>query len=74
MWLILASGRRYYNTGINTILDEDTDKESKSLTSQSPKKLDILIQTLAGFKDTQIEREYKVCWNCKLHDIFANLI
>lgn len=37
------------------------DTESKSLTSQSPKKLDNLIRTLADFKDTQMEREYKVC-------------
>lgn len=59
--LILANRRRYYNAGINTILDADTDKESKPITSQSPKKLDFLIQTLADFKDTQIEREYKVC-------------
>lgn len=37
------------------------DTESKSLTSQSPKKLDNLIRTLADFKDTQMEQEYKVC-------------
>lgn len=61
---------------INTMIDEDIeDTESKSLTSQSPKKLDNLIRTLADFKDTQMEREYKVCCNCMLHVyIFANLI
>lgn len=37
------------------------DMESKSLTSQSPKKLDNLIRSLADFKETQMEREYKVC-------------
>lgn len=61
---------------INTRIDEDIeDPESRSLTSQSPKKLDNLIRTLADFKDTQMEREYKVCCNCMLHVyIFANLI
>lgn len=54
---------------------EIEDPESRSLTSQSPKKLDNLIRTLADLKDTQMEREYKVCWNCMLHVyIFANLI
>lgn len=76
VWLILANRRRYYNTNINTMIDREMeDPESRSLTSQSPKKLDNLIRTLADLKDTQMEREYKVCWNCMLHVyIFANLI
>lgn len=40
---------------------EIEDPESRSLTSQSPKKLDNLIRTLADLNDTQMEREYKVC-------------
>lgn len=54
---------------------EIEDPESRSLTSQSPKKLDNLIRTLADLNDTQMEREYKVCWNCMLHVYtFANVI
>lgn len=49
----LANRRRYYNMNINTRIDEDIeDPESRSLTSQSPKKLDNLIRTLADLKDT----------------------
>lgn len=60
--LILANRRRYYNTNINTMIDREIeDPESRSLTSQSPKILDNLIRTLADLKDTQMEREYKVC-------------
>lgn len=62
----LANRRRYYNTNINTMIDIE-DTESKSLTSQSPKKLDNLIRTLADFKDTQMEREYKAIPKGELH-------